>query len=634
MCGICGIWGWRDEALVRKMAESMIRRGPDAEGFFFSDSVSFGHRRLSTIDLQGGRQPMTAMGGDVIVSCNGTIYNYRELRTKLTALGHVFQSQSDTEVILHAYQEYGDDFLRHFNGEFAFSLWDKRRQRLLLVRDRLGIRPLFFCRRGERLAFASDLKALLRWEDARGSLNPQALSVYLALRYTPQAMSMINGIEQLKPGTMLTLDADGHKLSTYWRLAPAEHIPTDEADQIQVFRDLFYDALTLRMRGDVPMAAYLSGGVDSASIVSLMQRMSPRPVRTFTVGGFGPDVDELSSAASLAASIGAEHHEIRMGKDDFELLPEIVAGMSRPIGDAIILPTWLLCRSAGKMVKVVLSGEGADEILAGYVHHGALMKGRYLRQKLGSLFGLAQSAVKLTPAKMLDVFFSYPASLGAKGKEKVLRFLDALASGNTGRQYLDLACVFGSAEKDKMLCREWKHAADDAWLEGFIASSLENGEGFLSSLLRLDLENWLPDYTLAKQDALSMDNSLEARVPFLDHRLVEYAFALPEAMKIHKSMTKYVLRMAMRDRVPDAAVQAPKRSFHLPFERCFSSRFETFAADVLFSKQCLERGIFNRSYLESCLARGRSLELVDAKRLMVVLIAELWMRAYLDNAGG
>jgi len=631
MCGICGIWGWRDDELVRSMTDSMVRRGPDAEGFFFSELVSFGHRRLSIIDLQTGVQPMGAPSGDLVVSYSGAIYNYQELRTSLMALGHVFHTTSDTEVILNAYQEYGDNCLQHFNGEFAFALWDNRRQRLLLVRDRLGIHPLFFCRRGKHLAFASDLRALLRWEDARGSLNPQALIVYLTLRYTPQGMSMINGIEQLKPGTMLTLDANGHNVSTYWRLASAGHIPEDEPDQIQGFFDLFNDAVTLRMRGDVPVAAYLSGGVDSASIVSLMQRMSCRPVQTFTIGGFGPDVDELAHAAAIAAAIGTEHHEIRMGQDDFELLPQIVAGMSRPIGDAIILPTWLLSRTVGKMVKVVLSGEGADEILAGYVHHGALRKGRNLRQKLGPLFGLVHACVKLTPAKMLDAFFPYPASLGAKGKEKVLRFLDALASGNIGRQYLDLACVFGAAAKDNLLCGEWRNAAGDAWLEEFISSSLEKGDKFLSSLQRLDLENWLPDYTLAKQDALSMDNSLTARVPFLDHRLVEYAFALPEAMKLRNGTTKYALRMAMRDIVPVAAVQAPKRAFYLPFEHCFSSRFESFAADVLLSKQCLERGIFNRSYLESFLARGRSSELVDAKRLMVLLIGELWMRAYLDN---
>jgi asparagine synthase (glutamine-hydrolysing) len=446
-------------------------------------------------------------------------------------------------------------------------------------------------------------------------------------------MSMIDGIEQLQPGTMLSLDAGGYNVSTYWSLAPAEHIPEDEPGQIRGFFDLFHDAVALRMRSDVPVAAYLSGGVDSVSIVSLMQRMSSRPVQTFTVGGFGPDVDELACAASLAAAIGTEHHEIRMGQDDFELFPQIVAGMSRPIGDAIILPTWLLSRTAGKMVKVVLSGEGADEILAGYVHHGALRKGRVLRQRLGPLFGLVHTGVKLTPAKMLDAFFPYPASLGAKGKKKVLRFLDALASGNIGRQYLDLACVFGAAEKDNVLSEEWRNAAGDAWLEGFIGSSLEQGEGFFSSLQRLDMENWLPDYTLAKQDALLMDNSLEARVPFLDHRLVEYAFALPEAMKLRKSVTKYALRMAMRDIVPAAAAQAGKRAFYLPFERCFSSRFESFVADVLLSKQCLERGIFRRSYLESFLAQGRSSELVDAKRLMVLLIGELWMRTYLDNTG-
>jgi asparagine synthase (glutamine-hydrolysing) len=634
MCGICGIIGFRDRALLAQMAGAMTHRGPDAQGFFEDEGVALGHKRLSIIDLRTGSQPMFNEDRSLCLVFNGEIYNYLELREGLEKRGHYFATSSDTEVILHAYEEKAEQCLEDFNGEFAFALWDSKSRRLFLARDRLGIRPLYYCLRGNCLAFASELQALLHWDRAAGPLSGLALDCYLTLRYVPASVSMIEGIDKLGPGCFLLFEQGRAAVSRYWTPEPRNLKGYADQDLVAEFRELFTDAVRLRMRSDVPVGGYLSGGIDSASIAAIMQSMTPLPVRTFTIGGFGEKADERTEAAKLARLLGTEHHELSIRNENYELLPEIVGFFGSPIGDAIVLPTFLLGRATSREVKVVLSGEGADEILAGYVHHLALFSGHALEQLMPRfLLKLGRAGCRLLPTPVLDTMFPYPASLGHKGKRKLIEYLDALITGDRGRQYLNLACLFSIPEKDELYGADWPHRAPgESYLLSLLQENLAANDQFLYNLIRFDLNNWLVDYTLAKQDAMTMANSLEARVPYLDHRLVEFTLGLPDRLKIRRLTNKVILRQAMRGLLPESTRMAPKKAFYLPTEKCFGPGFDTFVREVLLSKRFRERGIFNQSFLERFLERGPSEELVENKQIMALLLLELWMRAHLDKS--
>ncbi|GAB7082226.1 asparagine synthase (glutamine-hydrolyzing) [Megalodesulfovibrio paquesii] len=633
MCGICGFVGFRDDALLQCMMARLQHRGPDQAGEYCTDQISLGHRRLSIIDLTTGGQPIFNENGMVVVVYNGEIYNYIELRQDLERQGHRFTTATDTEVIVHAYEEYGPACVERFNGEFAFALWDAATQTLLLARDRLGIRPLFYWTDGARLAFSSEIRSLLALPQARGPLSAEGLGAYLTLRYVPESGTLIEGVHSLPQGTVLLHRNSGTATHQYWTPLPAAVQAKTEREWEEGFRELLEDSVRLRMRGDVPIGAYLSGGIDSASIVALMQRHSDLPVRTFTIGGFGAEVDELEAAAALSRHIGTMHTTLSVDASQYSLLSKVAASMSKPIGDAITLPTWLLARATAQHVKVVLSGEGADEILAGYVHHLALKRGNALRQVLpGWIFLLAARGLGWVSGGWLDKFFPYPAALGEKGKRKLQQLASALARRDVGEQYLRIAALFSEEEKRGLLAGGAGAAwAGDQRLLALLRGRLHGGTGLLSTLLRFDIENWLADYTLAKQDAMAMAHSLEARVPFLDHRLVEYCLAVPDGLKIQGRRNKCILREAMRGILPDQTVDAPKKAFYIPFERCFGRDFDDYVRDVLLSRRCLERGIFNAKRLTERLGTVRSAELVDNKQVMALLILELWLQAHVDE---
>lgn len=622
----------RDDELLCRMNDHMRHRGPDGEGVFVTDEVSLGHRRLAIIDLATGGQPIYNEDRSVVVVFNGEIYNYPTLRRNLEARGHRFATATDTEVIVHTYEQYGLDCVKSFNGEFAFALWDKKTRTLVLARDRLGIRPLFYCRWGSRLAFASELRSLLCWKQARGPLSTKALGAYLTLRYVPRAGTMFDGVEQLPPGSYFVFQEGKSRTVRYWHARAAKLAPRSTKDWVEGFRDLFIDSVRLRMRSDVPIGAYLSSGIDSASIVTVMRQLTSLPIQTFTIGGFGAGVDESAEAHALAQYLGAEHHALTIESGQFELLPQVMASMNRPIGDAIILPTWLLAKATASRVKVVLSGEGADEILAGYVHHLALSTGQTIQRVTpDALLRLGRWMLGKCSDKFLNCFFPYPAALGKKGKQKLINFLDMLVRHDVGQQYLQLACVFREQDKRLLLAQgSYEASIADTFVLDLLHNALVEGESFFDSLIACDLENWLADYTLAKQDALSMDHSLEARVPFLDHRLVEYALALPTHMRWRGLQSKVILRRAMRQSLPRKTASVKKKAFYIPFEKCFNKKFDCFVQDVLLSRRCLNRGIFNQSYIERYTSRVRSCELIENKQIMSLLLLELWLREYSD----
>jgi asparagine synthase (glutamine-hydrolysing) len=636
MCGICGFVGFEDNELLQRMNDLLWHRGPDDQGFYRGEKVALGNRRLSIIDLETGKQPIFNEDKTVCVVYNGEVYNYRDLRVGLERRGHVFRTNSDTEVIVHAYEEIGAECVKELNGCFAFAIWDEKERTLFLARDRLGIRPLHYCLLDGKLAFSSELKPLLLWDKVQRKVSNLALDCYLTLRYLPDSMTMFEGIHKLPPACTLKFKDGRIEIDEYWQL---EHWGTEQASPDECadrFYELLKDAVRLRLMSDVPLGAYLSGGIDSSAIVGLMSEMTSTPVKTFTIGGFGAEVDELAEARKIARYFQTEHHELIVGRQDFDLLPRIIWHLDSPIGDAIIIPLFLLAQETSRHVKVVLSGDGADETLAGYVHQLALKYGNLFRRRAPAfLRAVTHNAVKSTPSALLNLFFPYPASLGEKGKGRVLNYLAALRSGSIGQEFLAIASLFNADERKLLYADDFRQTLNGQkfLLDRLDAALVSNGSGFLNSVLKYDMKDWLADCILSKQDHLAMAHSLEARVPFLDHRLVEFTAALPADFKIRGLTNKYLLRKAAARILPPRTVKASKQAFYMPTERCFGPEFDQFVRDVLSSERLKTRGIFNQRYIEGKLNSARSSELVDNKQIIALLVLELWFRIFVDGEG-
>ncbi|MEE9584235.1 MAG: asparagine synthase (glutamine-hydrolyzing), partial [Candidatus Brocadiales bacterium] len=453
MCGICGFVGHPEEkGLLSSMQSTLVHRGPDDNGTYVQPGIALGHTRLSIIDLATGHQPIHNEDNTLWIVFNGEIYNYLDLREDLVKKGHQFYTKSDTEVIIHLYEEEGEDFVRHLNGEFAIALWDVPRQRLLLARDRLGIRPLYYYSSGGLFLFASEIKALLVTGRIEKQFNHLALGDYLTLRYVPGNDTLFQGVRKVPPASILIYEKSGFNISSYWGLSYQPKMRSHEELE-EGFCSLLEDSVKRRMMSEVPLGAFLSGGVDSSVIVALMTRYSSEPVKTFSIG-FGTDIDELDEAKVIADYLGCDHEELVTGKQDYTLLPKIVRQMDEPLGDAIIIPTYLLAQATARKVKVVLTGEGADEVLGGYVHQLTMHFGdKYNNAIPGYLQDANLALLRFLPPSVLERFFPYPARLGVKGKTKLLNYLSHLKSAS--RAYLDLAGLFSDQEKEELFTRDF-----------------------------------------------------------------------------------------------------------------------------------------------------------------------------------
>ncbi len=633
MCGICGFFGLKDNELLKRMMRALAHRGPDDSGYYIDDFVSLGHQRLSIIDPQTGHQPIHNETETIWIVFNGEVYNYLELREELIKKGHRFYTRTDTEVVLHAYEEYGKDCVKHFNGEFAFAIWDKRSKELFLARDRLGIRHLYYIFRGGKLLFASEIKALLEYEKFSPEINYQAIDVYLTLRFIPHELSLFNGVEKLEPATTLSLKDGKIKKENYWQIELKKSSFNKEKDYIEGFYELLEDSVRLRLRSDVPLGAHLSGGVDSSSIAYLASKLSNQPLKTFIIA-FGTDIDETRPARRMAGFLSTEHYELYLTPADFDLLPKIIWHFDEPLGDPIIIPLYLLAKATREKVKVVLTGEGADEILAGYVHQLTLYYAHLYRQIIPSFVNnlLIKPLVKFAPVSLLDRFFPYPASLGIKGKEKLVNFFSQ--NGNLGRSYLLLASLFDESDKKELYTEGFVRLVGQAYpLEEDINQWLgEKSEfSFLDRILLFDLSRWLADNQNFKQDRVTMANALEARVPYLDHRLVEYCFTLPSKLKISRFENKILLRKTFTKRLPDEVAWRKKQAFFIPVEKCFKKGFDDFIRSILNPDAVKKRGYFNYDYIEKILKGLEGSALIYNKQLMALVNLELWHQVFIDK---
>jgi asparagine synthase (glutamine-hydrolysing) len=617
MCGIAGIVSWdkrpADPEDLQRMCDAISHRGPDDEGYYFEPGVGLGMRRLSIIDLHTGHQPIHNEDGSIQIVFNGEIYNYKELRQDLQHRGHSFYTDTDTETIVHLYEEYGKACVEKLRGMFAFAIWDGRRRQLLLARDRLGVKPLFYAYLHGRLIFASELKAILQLPEIDITLNwksAQRLFMFLA---TPRLESLVQGIHKLGPGQTLIATANQEpRVEQYWDIHFVPDYEHDENFFVERSRELLLEAVRLRMVSDVPVGAFLSGGLDSSSVVAMMSRLASEPVKTYTIGFEDTAYDETPYARQVATQFGTVHSEQILATDALDVIEDIAWYLDEPLGDSSVIPTYMVSKLAAKDVKVSLSADGGDELFAGYdkyVVENRERNHRFIPLPLRNALGF--------------IGRSLPAS--TRGKN----FLQHLALDGVNR-YLD-ASTFFKVEDQRLLFRPeiFELMSADPCRTEIQHLSKDNGN-WLSSLQYLDLKSYLPLDILTKVDRMSMAHSLEARVPLLDHKLVEFAATIPPELQLKQGTTKYIFKRAMRGILPDTIIDRRKHGFAVPLGQWFKGRFDNFLHDLLLSETSKRRGILNSSHVEHLIRLHRAGRPLDSQ-LWTLISFELWCRTFMDR---
>ncbi len=634
MCGICGIveGGGRTipEDQLRAMTRALAHRGPDGEGTFVAGNVGLGHRRLSIIDLDGGAQPIANEDGSVVVVFNGEIFNYRELSDGLRARGHVFRTHSDTETLVHLYEELGIEMVSKLRGMFAFALFDRRRGAVYLVRDRFGIKPLYYHHRQGTLYFASEIAPLIRAGYAV-EVNRPAIHHYLQTRFPYDDETLFKGVHRLREGAYLKW-ADG--LGTEQTYYPNPRIaPRDDGRDFQAeFNDAFSDAVKAWMVADVPVGAYLSGGVDSSVLVSEMARVSNHAVRTFSVH-FSEGHSEAAIAEGTARALGCDHQTVVCGIDELLELPEIVRVIEEPVGDGIFVAQYALARAAAKAgLKTVVTGDGADESLGGYQHLRAIAEMTKWSNRLpGWLFATVGATVaRRLPLSVIKALADLPLDVARDSRERLATVLGLLPKDDMRLLYDELVALYSPAEFDQVYTDEFR-----AEVAGFTADTFAGvpaGTTVVGRVLSMQFRHWLPGMINLKQDRVCMAHGLENRVPFLDHHLVELIASLPDRCKIDGRRNKVVLRNLAATRIAPAVANATKMPFHMPLQSYLSDpRLWALVEDNLDVSRVKRRGIVRPDYVGRIKARARTGDYLAAKKMFALVILELWFRIFADG---
>ena len=619
MCGIAGLLSLGDKPVfedeIQSMCDAMVHRGPDDSGYYVRDGIALGMRRLSIIDLSTGHQPVHNEDRSVWVVFNGEIYNFKSLRADLERHGHTFYTGTDTEVIVHLYEQFGERCVEKMRGMFAFAIWDERRKTLLLARDRLGIKPVFYTVNNGRLAFGSELKALLQLPEVERRLNWASVSHLFSAMCTPSSESIVEGVHKLKPGHILTASAkNGIRVREYWDVVFDPDYGKSEQYFVERLRDLIEESVRLRLIADVPLGAFLSGGIDSSSVVATMARIGSGRVKTFSIGFAEQEYNELEYARQIARKFDTDHHELIVEPNVLDVIDDLAWYLDEPFGDSSAIPTYIVSKLASEHVTVVLSGDGGDELFAGYE--------RYLVERRER-----KMAQIPRPLRQAAGFIGHVMREGMKGRN----FLRHLAL-NSPERYFDANVLFREFQKASLFDPDVYRRFSNADTTGVWRSLLGNGGmDWLSALQYMDIKSYLPNDILTKVDRMSMAHSIEARVPLLDHKLVEFAATIPPELKLRGETTKYIFKKAMEDILPHEILYRPKRGFAVPLARWFRGKLSPFMRDLLLSRSCSERGIFKRSYLERLIRmndRGRPMDL----QLWTLITFELWCRRFLDGA--
>src|SRR2546422_6545968 len=629
MCGIAGILCYDpsrspDRDLIEAMNRAMLHRGPDDGGIYLDGPVALGNRRLSIIDLAAGHQPVDNEDGTVWITYNGETYNYADLREELLAKGHRFKTSSDTEVIVHLYEEIGERCVERLRGMFAFALWDKRRARLLLARDRLGIKPLYYYRGGEFLAFASEIRALLALPTIQPRLNRRALHDYLSFQYTVAPQTMFEGVQKLEPGHLLVANGAETRQERYWRLDYSRKLPLSEEACIEEFHDRFVAVTRSHLVGEVPLGVMLSGGLDSTAVAAVVSELVGQ-VKTFSVAfaDDGEGYDERRYARLAARHFATDHHEIAMTRQDFVRgLRDYIWSMEEPMADPSSVPLYAVSRLASDHVTIVLSGEGSDQLLGGY-------------SSASDFRGVARARwFRKIPAPVRRGLLE-PLNAGLLRSSRIRRHLDLADSPLS--HYLQLVPtymggnVFSEEGKRQLYGPRMR---EDGWprSEAVAVGAYREAASFevVDRLFSVCTTQWLPDDLLLKADKMTMAHSLELRVPFLDHTFVEFAASLPVRLKIRMNgrrnlITKYALRRAFQGKIPREIIERPKRGFPVPLQRLLREDLRSMARDLLGSRLVRESGLFDPQQVQALLQLSEGAGIREYLQLWRLLVFCIWL---------
>ncbi|MGH7319872.1 MAG: asparagine synthase (glutamine-hydrolyzing) [Candidatus Rokuibacteriota bacterium] len=623
MCGIAGILrtdgGAADQALLRSMTDAIAHRGPDGDGFFHDGPVGFGHRRLAIIDLVTGDQPIATDDGSIVLVFNGEIYNFRELRGELQARGAWFRTTSDTEVVLRAYETWGVDCLTRLRGMFAFAIWDRPRRRLFLARDRAGIKPLVYAWDGQRLLFASEIKALLQDPRLPRDLDWEALRDFLTLHYIPSPRTIFRAIRKLPPASYLLLDLDRAEpeIRRYWDLRFAPDSRPSEADWLEGLRWHLRDAVRSHLVSDVPIGAFLSGGMDSSTVVALMAQVSEGRVRTFSIGFDDSDFDELRHAREVARRYDTQHFEYVVKPDALDSLSHLVWQFDEPFADSSALPTYYVSKITREHVTVALSGDGGDENFVGYT--------RYARaQRL-------HATLDTFPAVLIRPLWRLAARLlppGTRGQG----YLETLGSRPVDR-YFRLVAYQRSETLRRLLSTEARRHVEPLVAPTEFRRLAAEGRtpDYASTLQYLDVRSYLPEDILTKVDRTSMAASLEARVPLLDHVLMEYVATMPTGLKFAGGAGKVILKRVMVSDLPPGILARGKMGFGLPLASWFRHELTDYLREILTGRRTRERGLVDPGAVSALLADHQSGRHDRSARIWALVCLEEWARRWLDR---
>jgi asparagine synthase (glutamine-hydrolysing) len=650
MCGIAGaVWSRPSRAIDRdvliRMTSAIQHRGPDDVGYLISSEhpggsrgtvqCGLGHRRLSIIDLEGGHQPLSNGDGTIWTVFNGEIYNYRELREELIARGHRLKTVSDTEVIVRLYEEMGPACVEKLRGMFAFAIWDQNRQRLMLARDRMGQKPLYYHCVDGQLLFSSELKSILQVPGVNRTLSPESVDLFLTYQYVPHPDSIFRDIRKLPPAHTAIFDSNGLSLSRYWTPPYSQVLPESSPDEQtpsrswsvpqwkKALRETLTEAVRLRMRSDVPIGAFLSGGIDSTIISGLMQSLSPNRIHTFSMGFDQPEYDERSYARMAAEHLKTNHHEFQIEATALNRLPALIWHYDEPFGDSSAIPTMALSEATRKIVKVCLSGDGGDELFAGYHRYQAV----YLAGKSDRL----PKVIKKIFAWKLWQRIPTSTRQRAPGR-RIKRFIEALGQPPEER-YLRWIGIFNREARESLYTRSFRASLGNFDSSQFIRSVYElcPQRDFVTRTTAADVQSYLPCDILTKVDIASMAFALEARSPFMDHHVVELAAQMPIELKFSPGQGKKILIETFSDLIPAPLQQRRKMGFGVPIDHWFRKELTPLLRGVLLSERCLDRGIFRKEFLETLLGEHLSGAWDHAYRLWNLLCFECWARIYLDG---
>lgn len=625
MCGICGIFDFSgrpvDREILDRMTSILQHRGPDGSGKFVSDGIALGHRRLSIIDLGSGSQPMTNEDQTIQLVFNGEIYNFIELREELLQKGHTFKTRSDTEVIVHAYEEWGLDCVTLFNGIFAFALWDRKRQRLVLARDHLGVKPLYYVTIGNRLLFASEIKSLLTDPDCPREVNLKGVGELFTLRYVPSPDTLFRDIKKLPPAHLMVASPNGVEIKRYWNWTPQIREDVDERQLIEIYQELVEDAVRLQMRSDVPVGLFLSSGIDSGALLALMSKYGSNPIHTFTIGfEQGERSNETDDAREMALRFGADHTEMIVSSNDYEKYYErYLWDLEEPVGNETAAAFYFVSLIASRKVKVALTGQGADEPWAGY--H------RYIGIKLSETY--SRLPYWLTNGMVRPLVETFGKN------ERLKRGAVSLNERDILTRLVKIYSFYSAGMKERLF-QPWVkevispdgHEARQALRR--LQSDVERLDP-LTQMLYVDTRANLPDDLLMVGDKTSMANSLEARVPFLDYRLIEFIETLPPRLKLWGFRGKYLHKKAVEKWLPKNIVYRKKKGFANPVDEWLRSRMRSYVNECLLSDKAAVNRYFCRDFIRETVGKHEAHEQNYLRHIYLLLSFEMWHQKYISN---